>query len=321
MAKSLPSAPESVAMRFRGDLDLVTALRLHRLFRRRRPHAALCNFGRECWLAGWAALPLGIPVVHVKGVADQRLGGRSRFLYRHLVARVICVSDAVRRGFAALDVPPERFAVVANGIDVVPPGHDDVARARLRLGAVAGDFVVAYSGRLNRDKGVDLLPAAMRELVARGVPVRLVVIGEGELRRDLEVAFVEAGVAERVHFAGFVGDPLPLVAAGDAAVIPSRWTEAFGLVAVEALAVGTPVVAARVGGLAEILADEDTALLVERDDAPGLARALERLWRDPELAAGLRQRGLRRAADFGRARMIAAYEKVLRELAATAEPR
>jgi len=314
MARRLPAGARPHALRFRGDLDLATAARLHRLFRVRRPAAVLCNFGRECWLAGWAALPLGVPVVHVRGVADARLGARSRFLYGRLVARVACVSNAVRDELLALGLPPERFRVIANGLDVPLPPADAVLAARERSGAAAGDFLVVYSGRLNRDKGVDLLPDVLASLRAQGAPARLLVVGEGELRAAVEARAVALGLAQHVVFTGFAEEPLPWVAAADAALVPSRWTEAFGLVALEALALGTPLVASRVGGLAEIVADGDSGLLVERDDVAAMAAALVRLWREPELRERLRRRGRERAAGFSRAAMIAAYTALVREL-------
>jgi glycosyltransferase involved in cell wall biosynthesis len=314
MSAAIPAGASGHPMAFRGDLDVATGIALHRLLRRRRPTAVLCLFGRECWLAGWAAAPLGIPLVHVKATADQRLGGRTRFLYRHLVARVVCCSQAVRDGFRGLDVPEDLFRVIPNGVDVRSPSPPAAVAARARSGARAADFLVAYSGRLHRDKGVDLLPAVLGELLTAGVPARIVVVGEGALRGSLEDGFAAAGLAGRVHFAGFVGDPLPFVTAAQAAVIPSRCTEAFGLVAVEALAVGTPVVASRIGGLAEILADGETGLLVPPGDAAAMARALERLWREPALGEALRRHGRARAAEYTRQRMVDAYLAVVREL-------
>jgi len=309
----LPADVDVCALRCRGDFDVASLIRLFRLFRRQRFDAVFCNLGRDCVLAGLAALRLGLPVVRVKAMEETRRNLRNLVIYRGLLAAVVSVSGPVKEGLAALHVPANRLSVIHNGVEISPPAIErNAARAALDCGP--GDFVVAYTGRLVRDKGADLLPQVAAQLLAAGVPLRMLVAGDGPLRAALEAALAAHPLGQYVSLLGFVDDPLRVLVAADAAVMPSR-TEAFPVAALEALAVKTPLVACRVGGLVEIVQHEDSALLVPAEDVGALAAALLRIYRNPELAARLTERGRARAKLFSRLRMIEQYERLIRALA------
>ena len=140
-------------------------------------------------------------------------------------------------------------------------------------------------GRLVRRKNLGSLLTALHRL---GLPdVRLLVIGEGPERANLEAQARELGIAERVQFRGFVAEETKyqLLAAADLFVLPSLH-EAFGLVYLEAMHCGLPVVATVPGGHEDFLSDGRTGFLVPRDDAGALLRAMERLAGNRGAAAG-----------------------------------
>ncbi len=134
---------------------------------------------------------------------------------------------------------------------------------------------VLFVGDIRPEKGVEVLAAAMRQLQAQGNETPLVIVGERMTSsidlpdNTIEVGHVDNNVVQQLWRSATVG------------VIPSQWPEPFGLVAVEAMAAGCPIVASRVGGLAEILAD-GRADLVEPGDPNALAGAIHRLLDDPE---------------------------------------
>ena len=140
------------------------------------------------------------------------------------------------------------------------------------------------------DKGVDYLITA---LVSVQRPFRAVVAGTGPAAEWLEQKAGEEGLADRMHFTGWLasGAIETLYARADLVVCPSIWDEPFGLVGIEAMSHGKPVVAFDVGGIPEWLADGESGLLVPRKDAHGMGRAIERLLDDPELARGLGDHG------------------------------
>ena len=144
---------------------------------------------------------------------------------------------------------------------------------------------LAFAGRLTAQKSLGTALGAL----ARVEGVQLFVAGEGDERERLERQVHELDLGGRVRFLG--AQPrarvLELFAAADAALLSSSW-ENFPHSVVEALAVGTPVIATAAGGVGEVVRDGDNGLLVAPDDAPALADAIERYFADEELRARLR---------------------------------
>jgi glycosyltransferase involved in cell wall biosynthesis len=218
-----------------------------------------------------------------------RLEALSRLTLR-MAARVIAVSEFVADYLRASGIEP---ALVRNG--VAPTLQDPEARSM--LGVDAGDYVVGGIGRLDRQKGWDVLCAAA-PLVRERVPrARLVVVGDGPERREL----AELGRRTGVSFAGYREHAASLIGGFDVLVVPSRY-EGFGLVVVEAMLAGVPVVASAADSLPEVVADAGRVVPV--DDPTALAEAIASLAEDRALAAGLVERGRRRAQSlFARGRM------------------
>ncbi|WP_170977933.1 glycosyltransferase family 4 protein [Blastococcus sp. CCUG 61487] len=181
-----------------------------------------------------------------------------------------------------------RCQVIYNGVREPAP---DAAPVEARSGGSAEIVVV---GRLSERKGQDVAIAATALVREAGFDVRLTLVGDGypgyeDYVDGLRTLTGTAGVADVTEFAGFQ-DPAGYVAAADVVLVPSR-IEPFGLVAVEALLLGRPVVASRVGGLQEIIDDGRTGLLVEPDDPRALADAIIVLLADPGAARALGRAG------------------------------
>jgi glycosyltransferase involved in cell wall biosynthesis len=191
-----------------------------------------------------------------------------------------------------------RFAATA----VAPPGVEE-AYLQARP-SPPWSWSLLFVGRLDPRKGADVALAALEELPPQAT---LTVAGAGEVPG--------AGAAgPRVRVLGAVphGD-LPLVyAAADAVVFPSRWEEPWGLVPLEAMALGRPVIATARGGSAEYLRDEVNALVVDRDDPGAVAAAVRRLADDRDLRARLREGGLATAATYTATRFHRHLESALR---------
>jgi len=270
------------------------------------------------WLSGWAgavlqdvlSIPLAISF-HTLGrvkEATRSPGEPRESLVRlaaetEVVARAGCVVASTPAEAADLiehyQANPERICVSPPGVDhsVFRPGSKE--RARARLGLEAGPLV-AFVGRIQPLKGVDVAI----EAIAAVEGARLLVVGgpsgpvgEAELARLEALAALRA--PDRVTFM----PPRPhaeiacVYRAVDAVIVPSR-SESFGLVAVEAQASGTPVVASRVGGLAYSVADGQSGYLVAGHDPADYARALRRILEDPATAARLAAGALDHAAAF-----------------------
>lgn len=238
--------------------------------------------------AGWVAalahrlrpFPLVVTAHNVAG------GGRLARLGIGLIGReataLLPVSQAVADSLAAQGALPGKMRVVPNGVDVGRfanlPARDAL---RWQWGLDGGVFVVACIARLSPEKGVDVLLEAMR----LRPEMMCLVAGSGPAGAALEASL--AGVDRgNVRLLGRIADTRELLTVADALAVPSR-TEGQGIVALEAMAAGVPVVASRVGGLGEMLTEGQTALLVPPGDPRALADALERLAGDAVLRTHL----------------------------------
>ncbi len=300
------------------------------------------------WLSGWVARRArerwGAPVVHsfhtlgrVKNATlvdgDQpeppvRVAGEERVVAT--ADRLVAPTPAEARQLVEL------YAASPAAVRIVPPGVDharfrpgDRAAARAALGTRAR-FVIAFVGRIQPLKGADVAVRALAALAARqdALDVELLVVGGvsgnggGEPAR-LERLAREAGVGGRVRFL----PPQPherlaeVFRAADVVLVPS-YSESFGLVALEAQACGTPVVAAQVGGLVHAIGDGTTGLLVPGHDPAAFASAVAGLLASPRRLAAMGAAAARFAGAHGWDRTAARMLDIYGELTvpAAAEP-
>ncbi len=292
-----------------SSADLPGILALRRIFRALRPDVLHFHTSRAHVLGAWAALGLGVPARVVTRRMDYPLRRDPvvRFLYGRAVDRVIAISGAVRREVLRLGIPGDRVVLIPSGVEIdrFAPLRErnasDRAAARSSLGIPAdGRPVAGTAASLHRRKGADVLLRAAARLAGEGTACHLVIAGEGPERDALHALAGELGLLGegpvRVHLAGQVRPPERVLAALDVFVLASR-KEGLGVAALEAMAAGLPVVASRVGGLAESVVDGETGLLVPPEDAGALATALGGLLRDPALRARLGAAGARRVAE------------------------
>lgn len=281
-------------------------LHVMRFLRRRLAHCDLLHTHEfKSDLLGWpVARHVGRPWIatdHHLAVDESRLLRLFAAFDRHALRRADAVivpsySQAQRlRGV----VPPERLHVIYHGIDATAfaQGADNARpQVRRRYGVADGEPVVAVFGRLEPVKGhTDLLEAARHMLQVRP-DLHFWIVGEGSLAQTLQQQAQALGIAEAVRFLGYQRDVASLMAASDLIVLPSHH-ESFGIVLIEAMALGKPIIASAAGGIPEVVSDGVEGLLV----APGRpfelsARALA-LLADPAQTAALGEAGRRRVEE------------------------
>ena len=248
------------------------------------------------------------------------------WLANHFSHRVVSNSRQTERWL--LEQSPglrSRSAVIFNGLPPVPPVCEADRRAfRASLGLGPTDVLVSLVGRLNHWKGQDLLVRALAILQLQGRlgPLQAAIVGDGfagheDVRATLVAQVDQAGLTRQVHFVPFRADIYPVWWASDIAVVPSLEPEPFGLVAIEAMACGVPVIAAAHGGLLDIVEHEVSGLLFPPRDPDALAQALLRLAGDAALRQHLGAAGKRRqAAQFSLQSQVQQTRELCRELVA-----
>ena len=240
---------------------------------------------------------------------------RSRYaLLLHKADLLVGVSRQVVGDFLTDGVPEERLRVIYNGIDISRlQGGASPGALRQQFGIAPEAVVIAAVGSLIHRKGQDVLLRAMS--VLDRPHVHLLIASDGPDRPKLEALARELGVAPRVRFLGFFDDLPGVLRSADIVALASR-ADAFGLVLAEAGAFGLPVVSTLVGGIPEVIAQEETGILVPPDDPAALAGALGRLADDPGLRHRLGTAARERVARlFSVQQMVAGFHDAYDRLA------
>lgn len=264
-----------------------------------------------------ASLITGVPfVTTAHGHYHPRI---SRRLLPAWGRRVIAVSPLVAEMLEEIHrVPRQKIRIVTNGIDSEDWRRRvaalDREKCRKEFGFSPDAFVCGSISRLVEDKGHAFLVDAAQSLAARGVPVGVLVVGNGRAREDLERRVREAGLGDRVVLAAALTDVAPALAAMDVFVHPATFREGFGLSILEAMSVGLPVVTTDIWALNAILKNGQNAILVRPSDSAALACAIESVRNDPALRRVLSEGSRRFATECSADRMAAETQAVYREV-------
>ncbi len=267
------------------------------------------------WLVYYAGKTLkqayGLPLVAtVHATEHGRNGGIStdlqRFIHglewkltyeaRHVIT---CSSYMLEEVKTLFSLPVDKLSVIANGVDptmlqtAMPREGDRGSYAN------SDEFLVLFIGRLVREKGVQTLIDAAPDILTAFPNTRFVVAGKGPLSADLQRQAASLGVSGNFRFTGFISDEERnrLLQFADVAVFPSLY-EPFGIVALEAMVAGTPVVAADVGGLRDVVIHEHNGLRMYSGDSASLALQVQQLLACPDLSARLAQQARSDAAKY-----------------------
>jgi glycosyltransferase involved in cell wall biosynthesis len=311
---------DEVAMR--NGADPVAWWRIRGCVRRFAPELLHLCCSRSHKLAAVGTLGLEIPVRLVTRRMDYPLGRGPvpRWLYARGVDHVVAISEGVRREILAAGVPAAMVTVIHEGVDPARFQGLDRAGATRSLGLPDGALVIVSAASLRPRKGQAHLLRAFAALAPRFPAARLVLAGVGDEHQRL------ARERDRLELRDVVAMPgrrdvRELLAAADIACIPSL-REGLSVFSLEAMAAGVPVVASRVGGLPESVAEGVTGLLAEPGDEAALAAALERLLADRDRREAMGVAARERARERFSARAMAEKtERLYEDLLAARAPR
>ena len=275
--------------------------------------------GKEHWLAA-VANRLSLtprPLVRTRHITQPvRPHAANRWLYRRATGLVITVTEAIRRQYLATGLlAPERVVALPGGVDVERfqprPAEPSLRR---RLGADDGHLLVGMIGGLRAMKGHHLVVKAAARLNDKRL--HFVFVGQGSAEAAIRGLVHRSGLAHSFTIAGFTEDVAAAMAAIDVALYVPVESEGMSRVVWEYLAAGRPLIAARVGAVAESLTDGEHAILVPAGDPDALVAALRRLADDPALRSRLAEAGRRLVVTrHSGACLAAALEERYRQLA------
>jgi glycosyltransferase involved in cell wall biosynthesis len=259
---------------------------------------------------------LGMKVVWVEHLLIERwlIKNPFRFLYvwSSRFATVVGVSDAVRLQLSTIGVAEKHARVIYNGIDVTEFEGLQSADA---LGQISADAirddsyypVIGTVSRLAPEKGIGYLLRASVEVIAQMPRALIVIIGDGRSREELEALVTELGIEERVLFLGFMEhrEALRAMMLFDMFALTPVSGESFGIALAEAMMLEKPVVAANIGGVSEVVSDNETGIIVRAKDTQGITNALLRLAAYQEESVAMGRKGKERVlANFTLERMV-----------------
>jgi glycosyltransferase involved in cell wall biosynthesis len=271
----------------RNDIDLRCVPALRRLIDKMAYDIVHFHTKRAHTLALWLPSGRGRPKYLVTRRMDypESGGWYTERLYNRRVDGVVAISRTIAELLARAGVEEQKIRYIPSGIE---PRRFELERAPAEISA--GVTVVGCVGGLDERKGHRYLIDAAARLKAQGLKIHYRIAGDGPLRAQHEVHVARAGLREEVRFLGFVNDAAEFLAGVDVVAMPSLF-EGLGVAALEAMAAAKPVVASRVGGLAEAVVDGVTGLLVPPRDSAALASAIARLVGSPELALTMGRQG------------------------------
>jgi glycosyltransferase involved in cell wall biosynthesis len=300
------SGIRTYATPFRGGADPRGILATIRAVVRESPDWIVTSRAKLYWTVWIIGRLMGVPVTLFRHMAELRPWLTRRVLPR-LADRFIVVSEFARRHLAARGAPAHLIHVLYNPVDISTRRSLRIRRgiSRLRLGVRSDDFLIGFVGRVELQKGIRVLWAALVPLMARSPRVRFLCVGDGpELalwRHDVAVA----GLSDRCHFISWTPCVEDFYPAMDLLVAPSVNAETFCRVIAEAQASEVAVIGARVGGIPEAFLPDRSGLLVPPDDWRALSHAIARLHDDRECRARFGATGRRYAKQQFSARQVA----------------
>jgi len=297
---------------------------LSRFLRRTSIDVLHTHLSHDHWL-GWSAVTLLNPPpkrmpIYVRTVHTLRRPRSlsNRWLLTHGAAHLVTVSSTLQQGLIEdLQVVPARIITIAGAVDT-QRFHPDLSGSLFRRASAMSSTtpLVGIVARIAPSRGHLILVEAFAQVRAAIPAARLVIVGKGEFRPQVEQRIGELGLTDAVLFTGYREDDLPeVLAALDVFVLLAPGSEGSCRAVLEAMAVGKPVVAARVGALQDIVLDGETGLLIEPHAHTALAHAISRLLRAPEQARQMGLRGRQRIERlFSRERQVDSVLRLYRQL-------
>ena len=306
--------------------DLRAFFKLIRIFREERPHIVHTHTSKAGLLGRWAARLAGVPVIihtphgHVFWGYFNRWKTAVYIFLERLTAtitdRIITLTGQEKKDHLRYHIAREnKFTVIHSGVDLSRFANVQAhgTEMKKKLGIPKGTFVVGTVGRLTAIKGHKYLIEAARKILLTRPDMTFIFLGDGELMNDLKSQAASSGIYDKVRFLGWREDVAEVMSTFDLFVLPSL-NEGMGKVLVEAMAMGKPIIASHVGGISDLVKNEENGLLVPPEDAEAIARSILILHSSPMKRKEMGEKGKAIAVEYGADSMVQKIDRLYGEL-------
>ena len=300
-------------LRTKSEMDLVAVLKLARAMKRRGCVLAHFHDAHAVSVGAAAASLAKVPIRVISRRVDFPVKSRRKYVKN--IDAVIAISEEVRKVLIRGGVPETLIEVVPSGIDFAPFREvKEKGFLRREFGFAPDDYLVGIVAQLEDHKGHKDLIDAAKVLKDHAPKVKIIIVGEGSLRMELDRQARDLRVDDVIYFLGFREDVPRILASLDLFVLSSRM-EGLGSSLMDAMASRLPIVATQAGGIPEVVIHRETGLLVPPRDPQTMAQAILKLYLDKALANRLAQRGFevvhqKFSAEAMAQRIIHIYERL-----------
>lgn len=288
-------------------LDVSIYQKLFKLLKKEKPNVVHTHLGAARYAMPMAVLcevPCKIHTVHNIAQQEQEKVGKiiNRFFFRRCNVIPVALSEKVKKTIEDVyGMPAQKVPVIFNGIDL--------SRCQVKTDYTKkGTFTILHIGRFMDVKNHELILKSFARFVKQHPDTRLELIGDGVLREKMEQLAIKLGIEKEVQFAGVQSNVYPWLHNADVFILPSKF-EGLPMTLIEAMGTGLPIIASAVGGIPDLLKNEDEALLIDPTEE-GIVQSLEILYDDGERRESLGQKALQKSVHFSAQAMAKEYLKL-----------
>jgi len=317
--KALDAGLPAIALKMRGETDAWAILRLAGSMKRFGCRLIHCHDAHSVAVGSAAASLARVPLRVISRNVDFPIKKNflSQMKYTKNIDVIIAVSQGIKKVLEDGGIDPGLIKVIPDGIDYSP--FEEAASSqylRRELNFEPDDFLVGIVAHLADHKGHKYLIKATEILKEKAPRIKVIIVGEGPLRMELDKLVKRTHVEEMVFFLGFREDIPNILASLDLFVL-SSYLEGMGSSILDAMASRLPVVATRTGGIPEVVVNGETGLLVPPMSPAALAKAILRVYENRELGDRLGQKGYevvhqKFSAEAMATKVISEYERIAR---------
>lgn len=315
--KASEAVVPTLPLKIRNEFDIVSIIRLAIAMSRKKCLLVHFHDAHSAAVGSAAASLAKVPLRIISRRVDFPLKKNylSRRKYIRNIDAVVAISEGVKKVLVEGGLPPQRVEIIPSGIDFSPfkeASSSDYLRRQFSF--ASDDYLVGMVAHLANHKGHKYLIRATKVLKEQTPKIKIIIVGEGPLRMELNREARDSKVDDIVFFLGFREDVPRILSSLDLFVL-SSYLEGLGSSILDAMACRLPVVATRAGGIPEIVIHGETGLLVPPRSPSALAKAILKLYSDRELASRLGEKGYeivhqKFSAESMADRMIRLYEKL-----------